>query len=718
MYKYEMDILPYIYGEYKISDKGELVGQCPFHNDTHPSFTINLESGLYNCYACGASGNMVTFLSKMKNISTQEAYKLVHEGDFDGSTYKLEDFAREKHLDVNNLKLWGLSNGYNRIQIPYYDEQDNVIATRYRFNPNEEGSRFSWKKGSKINLYGLNALKDIASNDYIVVVEGESDTLTLWNYGIPCVGVPGANNLKKSFAKPLERFEKIYIHNEEDLGGQHFVENACRVFPFEKLYTVSSKQVNPKCKDPSDLHIAGIFDKDKFFATAKKIDKSFYDEANSVKDTAKVKNKDEEELEEHVQIAEEVMDSMDIKHYGGNFYVYKNGVYGQDELAIERKILEINRNAKKALRNEVLQYIRINNQVNEIEINEQFINFKNGMYDLINKRLVPHSPKYFTTCQINANYISPIELKYNEDIENFLNDITSNNFERKQTLLQISGYCMTFKTDLQLAFFLYGPTANNGKSTFINLLNTMVGKENVCHITMQQLCERFRSSLIIDKLLNTETEVEKDAIKSIEMFKKVVSGDELTVEQKYKDPVIISPFCKLIYGTNNLPKLENIDDEGYYRRVFIVPFEKRFTKEEENNFNKKQILTPEALDYFANISLQAYLKIKDSRTLTGTEESNNIVNRYRQANNSAVVFLDDDIAINEIFSSGNIVPKTVMYGKYVGWCKKYAFFIKTKSEFYDEVESRTNYLTIKGHGGKDCFKNVDKPDKPPKPIKF
>mgnify|MGYP003285419352 FL=1 len=63
-----------------------------------------------------------------------------------------------------------------------------------------------------------------------------------------------------------------------------------------------------------------------------------------------------------------------------------------------------------------------------------------------------------------------------------------------------------------------------------------------------------------------------------------------------------------------MPKLQGIDDEGYYRRLFILPFDKRFSSEEINKFDKKQILTQEALDYFANISLKAYLDmVKNKR---------------------------------------------------------------------------------------------------------
>ena len=277
---------------------------------------------------------------------------------------------------------------------------------------------------------------------------------------------------------------------------------------------------------------------------------------------------------------------------------------------------------------------------------------------------------------------------------------------------------MTYRTDLQLAFFFYGPTARNGKSTLIEIINKMIGKSNICHVTMQQLCERFSSSLIVGKLLNTETEIEQNAIKSIEMFKKITTSDEITVEQKYLNPETVKPFCKLIFASNVLPKLDNIYDEGYYRRLFILPFNKRFTDEEVNNFDINKLLTEDAINYLANISLQEYLKIADTKKLAFAKGSNEIINNYRKSNNSVKVFLDDDTIISEIFANGNIVPRTVMYGKYVNWCRKYEFFVKNKAEFYDEIESRPEYLQVKGHGGKDCFKNVNKPDKPPKPITF
>ena len=49
------------------------LGLCPFHNEKHPSFTVSNEIGMYKCFSCGVSGDVVDFLIKIENISFVEA---------------------------------------------------------------------------------------------------------------------------------------------------------------------------------------------------------------------------------------------------------------------------------------------------------------------------------------------------------------------------------------------------------------------------------------------------------------------------------------------------------------------------------------------------------------------------------------------------------------------------------------------------------------------
>lgn len=50
----------------------DIVSLCPFHQDRSPSFSMNVHSGLYICYACGQKGNFRQFLEKVAEMSPRD----------------------------------------------------------------------------------------------------------------------------------------------------------------------------------------------------------------------------------------------------------------------------------------------------------------------------------------------------------------------------------------------------------------------------------------------------------------------------------------------------------------------------------------------------------------------------------------------------------------------------------------------------------------------
>ena len=43
---------------------------CPFHNDKNPSLSLDNEKGVFNCFGCGAKGNIITFHSMLKKVKS------------------------------------------------------------------------------------------------------------------------------------------------------------------------------------------------------------------------------------------------------------------------------------------------------------------------------------------------------------------------------------------------------------------------------------------------------------------------------------------------------------------------------------------------------------------------------------------------------------------------------------------------------------------------
>ena len=51
------------------------IGNCPFHNEKTPSFTVSPTKGIYKCFGCGKGGNSVNFVMEIGGLSYPEALK-------------------------------------------------------------------------------------------------------------------------------------------------------------------------------------------------------------------------------------------------------------------------------------------------------------------------------------------------------------------------------------------------------------------------------------------------------------------------------------------------------------------------------------------------------------------------------------------------------------------------------------------------------------------
>ena len=66
-----------IVGEYvKLKKRGaNYLGNCPFHNEKSPSFTVSPVKEIYKCFGCGKSGNAIGFLMEHEKYTYVEALK-------------------------------------------------------------------------------------------------------------------------------------------------------------------------------------------------------------------------------------------------------------------------------------------------------------------------------------------------------------------------------------------------------------------------------------------------------------------------------------------------------------------------------------------------------------------------------------------------------------------------------------------------------------------
>ena len=246
-----------------------LTGLCPFHDDHNNSFSVDLQTGKWYCHSEDIGGNFVSFYAKINGIDTKEAYKQIlekygvdqePERQVNRRSYTLTQYAAEKRLPEDwlqsecKLRTYKDRDGTKYLVEPYLDERGREVTFRKRYARKE--LKWKWGSAGKIGLYGEWRLEQIRRSGYAVLVEGESDTQSLWYMGISAIGVPGASMFKPHMSDLLQDL-KIYIHQEKDHGGEVFLRKTLEGLRdggfIGELYKFSCSAIG--VKDPSDVFI-------------------------------------------------------------------------------------------------------------------------------------------------------------------------------------------------------------------------------------------------------------------------------------------------------------------------------------------------------------------------------------------------------------------------------------------------------------------------------
>lgn len=87
-------------------------GCCPFHEETKPSFTVNPEQNLWNCFGCGTGGDAIRFVELIDQVDFKEAVQRLS-GDLPAPRKKKAAVKEERvGLTVKDKKLLARVVGY------------------------------------------------------------------------------------------------------------------------------------------------------------------------------------------------------------------------------------------------------------------------------------------------------------------------------------------------------------------------------------------------------------------------------------------------------------------------------------------------------------------------------------------------------------------------------------------------------------------------------
>lgn len=360
-------------------------------------------------------------------------------------------------------------------------------------------------------------------------------------------------------------------------------------------------------------------------------------------------------------------------------HIYKNGIYISGLAEIEAEMIQHIPGLNRAKRTEVLAYLDILIRENSKAEDANLIAFENGLYNIVDDSFVEFTPEHIITNKIRWKYNPEA---YSELADKTLNKIACNDPQIRALLEEAIGYCFYRRNELGKAFILTGDKSN-GKSTFLSMVQCLLGDENISSLDLKELGDRFKTAEMFGKLANIGDDIGDEFIANPAIFKKLVTGERVSAERKGQNPFEFNNYSKLLFSANNIPRIK--DKTGaVQRRLTIIPFDARFSADDPdfNPYIKHLLKTDEVMEYLINLGIAGLKRVLLNRKFTGSTKVQKAMDEYEENNNPIIGFFRE--CEDEEFQIEN-EPTNVVYKRYQEYCLANSLQPMSNIEFSKQV---------------------------------
>ncbi|MFC4268357.1 DNA primase family protein [Polaribacter marinivivus] len=306
--------------------------------------------------------------------------------------------------------------------------------------------------------------------------------------------------------------------------------------------------------------------------------------------------------------------------------------------------------------------------------NNVLINLENGTFEITpqKRQLREFNRNDFLTHQLPFSYEpeakAPLFKKYLDEV---LPDK-----EKQNVLSEFCGYIFIKPTVLKLEkmLILYG-TGANGKSVFFDILNALLGNENVSNYSLQSLTNEsgYHRAKIANKLVNYASELNGKL--ETDVFKQMASGEPLEARLPYGEPFILNEYAKLIFNCNDLPKdVEHTN--AFFRRFLIIGFDTTIPEDRQDKELSKKIINNELSGVF-NWILSGLERVLSQRNFSKCKAVEMARSNYEKQSDSVKMFIDE----LEYKPSIDYTSISELYNQYKRFCIEDGFHNVNKSNF-------------------------------------
>lgn len=316
-----------------------------------------------------------------------------------------------------------------------------------------------------------------------------------------------------------------------------------------------------------------------------------------------------------------------------------------------------------------------NRTINDV-VDVDKVHFKNGVYSFKADQLLSHSPNYYFSRGRDYSIVTKEEPTPNTD-KWLIESIGEDAF---RMLKKYIGYLFYRTNETWQVFIILLADGGDGKSTFFNWLNEVIGDENASTTELEKLAienNKFALSTLVGKSLNYDADITNALIKKPDKLKKITGNDRIDVEEKGKNAYKAKIYTKLMFAGNDLPAFKD-NTGGFKRRSIIIPFYK--IPDFKDRYSLKTIY--QEIPKFTYKCLRAFWKSHNQDELEQTPTMKKLSEEWMGTNNHVMEFVDDYCTIKADARE----QKVYVYQAYKEFCFENGYKPLSSVQFTKELE--------------------------------
>jgi P4 family phage/plasmid primase-like protien len=309
---------------------------------------------------------------------------------------------------------------------------------------------------------------------------------------------------------------------------------------------------------------------------------------------------------------------------------------------------------------EALAYIRDGFYISRDDVDNDLyrIPVKNGVLNLKTFELESFDPELYA--------ITFIPTKYDPDakcpkILKFIDEVAP---QDKETLQEWIGYHLLRTYVYQKCVQLIGD-GNNGKSTFLRLLEALLGKDNVSNATLYDLVStRFSKADLYGRLANIAPDISPDELKRTGTFKALTGGDYIRAEKKHQNAFKFLNYAKLSFSANQLPPSPD-KTVAFFRRWLLINFPNKFEGPDCDPRILEKLTTPEELSGLLNWALEGLKRLMKNDDFTKSQTIEELQEQWERMSDPVTAFVTN--CVEPAFD--DTITKDSLYNAYYKFCR-------------------------------------------------